>query len=276
MIPIDLTGKYAIVTGVADNIGFGWHIAKTLQDAGAQVIVSCHPRVRNILERYLTKDRYTESRQLPYSKFNFSPLAVVACDLSADYTAENTGVEQLALQLQPITQHIDVVIHSVAFSPEINTSHLNISRTGYLATMSASSYSLIALTKQLLPLMQNRRASVVGLSYIASERTIPLYGGGMATAKAALECDARMLAWFIGEQGHRINMISAGPYASRAAKAVGDIKQMITETAQRSPLRRAIKPQDVANTTLYLCSDLSSAVTGEVIHVDAGYHAMGV
>ena len=98
----------------------------------------------------------------------------------------------------------------------------------------------------------------------------------MASAKAALECDARMLSWFVGEMGHRVNIVSAGPYASRAAKSIGDIDTMIEATAQRSPLRRAITPQEVANAVLFLCSNLASAITGEVIHVDAGYHAMGV
>ena len=98
----------------------------------------------------------------------------------------------------------------------------------------------------------------------------------MATAKAALESDTRMLAWFLGEEGHRVNSVSAGPYASRAAKSIGDISQMIGQTAQRSPLRRAIEPEDVANAAVFLCSDLAKNITGEVVHVDAGYHAMGV
>jgi enoyl-[acyl-carrier protein] reductase I len=98
----------------------------------------------------------------------------------------------------------------------------------------------------------------------------------MGTAKAALEADTRALSWFLGEEGHRVNAVSAGPYASRAAKSIGDIGTMIDETARRSPLRRAIEPEDVANAAVYLCSDLARNITGEVLHVDAGYHAMGV
>ena len=98
----------------------------------------------------------------------------------------------------------------------------------------------------------------------------------MASAKAALECDARMLSWQLGQFGHRINIISAGPYASRAAKSIGDIQSMVEKTKEKSPLRRAITPDDVAKTALFIASDLASGITGEVIHVDAGFHAMAL
>jgi enoyl-[acyl-carrier protein] reductase I len=124
--------------------------------------------------------------------------------------------------------------------------------------------------------MRHSQGSIIALSYLASERAVPFYGGAMASAKAALECDARMLSWSLGELGHRINIISAGPYASRAAKSIGDVEQMIEKTKEKSPLRRAITPEDVANTALFLASDLSTAITGEVIHVDAGFHAMAL
>ena len=124
--------------------------------------------------------------------------------------------------------------------------------------------------------MENRNASVMALSYIASQRAVPFYGGGMASAKAALECDVRMLSWSLGELGHRINTISPGPYASRAAKSIGDIDKMISSVKEKSPLKRAISAEDVAKTALFLASDLSSNITGEVIHVDAGFHAMAI
>lgn len=263
---MNLFGKTALVTGVADNIGFGWHIAKTLQAAGAEIILSCHPRVQSILERYLSKDRYADTRELPFQKGFFAPRLLVPCDVSID-----SDITRLFDQIQSL----DILIHSVAFSPEISKAHLEVSREAYLTAMSVSSYSLIALSRAALPAMKNKHGAILGLSYLASERIVPFYGGGMASAKAALECDARMLSWFLGEQGHRVNIISAGPYASRAAKAVGPIEQMIDETARRSPLKRPITPDEVANTALFLCSDLSSGITGELIHVDAGYHAMG-
>jgi enoyl-[acyl-carrier protein] reductase I len=287
---IDLSHKTALVTGVADNVGFGWHIAKTLQAAGANVILSCHPRVQSILERFLDRDKYLESRELPFGKGVFKPIAVIPCDVALDdcegisaevraqkgYDEGDISVAGLMQEVKKVKPHIDMLIHSVAFSPEISKNHLEVSRSAYLTAMSISSYSLVSLTRAALPLMTGKNASVVGLTYLASERAVPFYGGGMASAKAALECDARMLSWFVGENGHRVNLVSAGPYASRAAKSIGDIGDMIDSTAKRSPLRRAIEPQEVANAVLFLCSDLASAITGEVLHVDAGYHAMGV
>ena len=283
---INLSGKTALVTGVADNIGFGWHIAKALADNGAEIILSCHPRVESILERFLTKDKYAESRILSNGQ-EFKPKQVIACDMAldsmADLAAQDKGYEKHDVSISGLSQAveksgaiIDTVVHSLAFSPEITRLHLDVSRNGYLTAMSISSYSLVALSRAMLPFMKRPNGSIMALSYLASERAVPFYGGAMASAKAALECDARMLSWQLGEHGHRINIISAGPYASRAAKSIGDVDMMVEKTKEKSPLRRAITPDDVANTALFLASDLSSAITGEVIHVDAGFHAMAL
>ncbi len=288
---IDLKGKKALVTGVADNVGFGWHIAKSLQAAGAEVIISCHPRVQTILERFLSKDKYSESRQLPYnSKEELKAIAILPCDVTYDthedipeaqrsqkgYAGVDASIQGLMDATQKAVGELDILIHSVAFSPEVDRSHLEVSRQAYLTAMSTSSYSLIALSRAAAPLMKNRNGHIVGLSYLAAQRAVPFYGGGMAAAKAALECDARMLAWHLGEAGHTVNIVSPGPYASRAAKSIGDIGEMIDQTAARSPLRRSIDAQDVANSVLFLCSPLASAITGEVLYVDAGYHAMAM
>ena len=118
-------------------------------------------------------------------------------------------------------------------------------------------------------------ASVVGLTYIAGERVVPHYGGGMGTCKAALQMDAKQLAWFVGDRNIRVNLISAGPYGSRAARAINkEFDRLIEHAAEHSPLRRPIVADDVANSVLYLCSPLASAVTGQVLYVDCGYHAM--
>ena len=290
MIPLDLSGKTAVVTGVADDVGFGWHIAKTLQAAGAEVILASHPRVVSIVERFLTRDKSKESRELPFGVAGeFKPKALLGCDVAADTEADiaasmkgekgyesDVSIAGLVEKVKGLTQHVDVLIHSVAFSPEIAKTHIETSRGAYLTAMSISSYSLVALTRAFQPLMKGREASVVGLTYLAAQRAVPFYGGGMAAAKAALECDARMLSWFLGEEGHRVNLISAGPYASRAAKSIGDIGTMISSTAEKSPLRRAIDAEDVANATAFLCSPLARNVTGQVVYVDAGYSAMGV
>lgn len=289
MSVLNLQGKTALVTGVADNVGFGWHIAKAFSYAGADVILSSHPRVISILERFLTKDKYEESRKLPDGRM-MRVKNVIPCDVSVDtsgdlnpslqaekgYEGIDVSIEGMVNTLKTSQEVIDIVVHSVAFSPEIDKLHLNVSRSAYLTAMSVSSYSLVALCRALMPFMAHRQASVMALSYLASERAVPFYGGGMASAKAALECDARMLAWQLGEAGHRINIISAGPYASRAAKSIGDIEAMVEKTKEKSPLRCAISPDDVAHTALFLASDLSRAITGETIHVDAGFHAMAL
>lgn len=282
---IDLSNKTALVTGVADNVGFGWHIAKAFAEQGAEVILSAHPRVVSILERFLTNKKYLESRMLSNGS-EFQPKAVIPCDVSIDTEADMSEEQRshkgydgdisiAGLKNALARDKIDILVHSVAFSPEVDTLHLNVSRRGYLTAMSVSAYSLVALCRALLPLF-GPKASVMALSYLASERAVPFYGGGMASAKAALECDARMLSWQLGEHGHRINIISAGPYASRAAKSIGDIESMVEKTKEKSPLRRAILPDDVANTALFLASFLSEGITGETIHVDAGFHAMAL
>ncbi len=290
MAILDLSGKNAFVTGVADDVGFAWHISKALQAAGAKVYLACHPRVLGIVQRFLERDKYAESRKLPYgAEGDLKPIALFGCDVEFDTAADipedrkgakgyrdtDASIEGAMKAFNEASggEKMDILIHSVAFSPEIQNTHLQTSRQAYLTAMSVSSYSLVALTKAALPIMADD-ASVIGLSYGASQRTTPGYGGGMASAKAALECDARLLAFFAGEQGVRVNIVSPGAYASRAARSVGAINDMIDESAQRSPLRRAITPEDVANTTLFLCSPLASAITGEVIYVDCGFNTM--
>lgn len=291
MLSIDLSKKRAFVTGVADDGGFAWHIAKSLCAAGAEVYLASHPRVLGIVQRILERDKYAESRKLPYGVDGELKVAgLIGCDVEYDtnddipderrgvkgYRDEDVSIAGALRKYKELTGDggIDILIHSVAFSPEIQNPHLETSRKAYLTAMSISSYSLVALTRAALPNMAGRDASVVGLTYLAAERVTPGYGGGMATAKAALECDARTLSWFVGEEGVRVNLLSPGPYASRAAKSIGDVDQMIEHTAARSPLRKPINGPNVADATLFLCSPLSAAITGEVIHVDMGFHAM--
>jgi enoyl-[acyl-carrier protein] reductase I len=288
-VPVNLSGKVAVVTGVADDVGFAWHIAKALQAAGADIYLLSHPRVVSIVERFLTRDKSKEERLLPFGVGGeFKPRALIGCDVGADTDADidpamkgekgytdDVSIAGAFARVQALTPHVDIVIHSVAFSPEIAKSLPDVSRKAYLMAQSISSYSLTALCRAASPLMKGRGGSVVGLSYMASERAVPFYGGGMSSAKAALESDSRLLSWFLGEEGHRVNIVSAGPYASRAAKSIGDIGTMIDTTAARSPLRRAIDAEDVANAVLFLSSDLSRNITGTTVYVDAGYHAMG-
>lgn len=292
MFKLDLTNKNAFVTGVADDGGFGWAIAKALQAAGANVYLASHPRVLGIVQRFLDRDKYADSRKLPYGvDGELAPMGLFGCDVEFDTDADvpddrrgmkgyrdaDVSIEGAFKKYAELSKgaDLDIVIHSVAFSPEIQNSHLETSRAAYLQAHSVSSYSLIAMTRAALPMMKEG-GSVVGLTYLAANRATPGYGGGMAAAKASLECDSRTLSWYTGEKGVRMNLVSPGAFPSRAARSIGDMDEMVKATAEHSPLRRPISAEDVADTTLFLCSDLSRAISGEVIYVDAGFHAMSL
>jgi len=168
------------------------------------------------------------------------------------------------------------VVHSLANAPEVKNPLLETSRAGYLSALSVSAYSNISLVRHLAPVMRPGGA-FLSLTYMAGERVIPGYGGGMSSAKAALEADTRTLAYEAGRKwGVRVNAISAGPWASRAATAIGFIHTMIAYTTANSPLPRAIDATDVGNAAAFLLSPLAAAITGSVVYVDNGYHAMGM
>jgi enoyl-[acyl-carrier protein] reductase I len=303
MIPIDLSGKVALVTGVGDNKSFAWFISKALQAAGARLVWAVHPRMVRIVEGIVTGDQADDvaSRVLPFVGGSLSVDRILPCDVSYDTLADvdektrtdrryarveeqfgDYSIEGMIKNVQQSHGGIDIVIHSVAFSPEIQKKAVETSRQAYLTALSISAYSLTALVRAALPLMEGRPggASVVGLTYIGGDRVVPHYGGGMSTAKAALQLDCKQLASNVGMKGVRVNLISAGPYASRAAAAIGtadhSIFKMIEYAAARSPLPRGITPEEVANAAVFLCSPLASAITGEVLYVDCGYNVMGL
>jgi enoyl-[acyl-carrier protein] reductase I len=171
---------------------------------------------------------------------------------------------------------LDIVIHSLANGPEVKKPLLETSRTGYLTAISVSAYSLISMVSRLGPLMR-KGGSFLSLTYMASERVIPGYGGGMSSAKAALESDTRVLAFEAGRKyGLRVNAISAGPLASRAASAIGIIEKMVEYCAGNSPLQDPLQAEEVGTTAAFLSSPLASGITGSVVYVDKGYHSMGM
>jgi enoyl-[acyl-carrier protein] reductase I len=297
MIPIDLSGKLAVVAGVGDDKGFAWHIAKALNAAGARLVFSTHPRLVNVVENILERDLDAESRVLPFGAGDLKVDKVIPCDVAYD-TMDDVDAETrnekrfpklverygdfsirgLAQKLAKDYGAVDILIHSIAFSPEIKNPAVGTSRKAYLTALSISSYSLTGLLRALQPQMENRPggASAVALSYLGGERVVPHYGGGMSTAKSALQIDAKQLASNLGGKGIRVNIISAGPYASRAASAIGDIEQMIDYAAKRSPLPRKVEAEEVGNAAAFLCSPLASGITGQVLYVDCGYNVMGV
>jgi enoyl-[acyl-carrier protein] reductase I len=167
-------------------------------------------------------------------------------------------------------------VHSLANGPEVKKPLLETSRSGYLSAVSVSAYSLVSMIQRLGPLMRPG-GSIISLTYMASERVVPGYGGGMSSAKAALESDTRTLAYEAGRKwGLRVNTISAGPFASRAASAIGIIDKMVQYCAANQPLPEALTAMEVGAAAAFLASPLASGITAHTMYVDKGYHAMGM
>src|SRR5687768_5889433 len=289
MLTIDLTGKHALVAGVADDGGFGFAIAKALAEAGAKVSVGTWPPALGIFKTMLERGKLDASRvmrdgsKLEFAKIypldaEYDKLEDVPAELRDSRRYRDLGdftIGGLAAALAA-DGGVDIVVHSLANGSEVKKPLLETSRKGYLSAVSASAYSNVSLVQQLGP-HTRKGGSFLSLSYMAAERVVPGYGGGMSSAKAALENDARVLAFEAGRKwGHRVNVISAGPYASRAASAIGFIDQMIDYTTRNSPLTEQITAEDVGATAAFLCSSLGAGITGTTIYVDKGFHAMGL
>ncbi len=240
MVSIDLTGKVALVTGVGDIESFAWFIAKALQAAGASLLLAVHPRFLTIVEGALTSDWEADvaSRVLPFNAGTLTVEKVLPCDVGFDTMTDvppatrqdrryqrieeqygDYSIEGLMAAVGKHAGGLDILIHSIAFTPEIKNMAINTSRSGYLSALSISAYSLTGLLRAAVPLMENRPggAAALGLTYLGGERVVGHYGGGMSTAKAALQIGAKQLAYDLGPKNIRVNLISAGPYASRAA-----------------------------------------------------------
>jgi len=292
MLNIDLSGKRALVAGVADDAGFGFAIAKSLAEAGASVSVATWPPALNIFRNLLERGKMDESRMLSGGQLlefekiypldaSFDTLADAPEDIRASKRYKETGdfsIDGLVRQFESDfgKGSLDIVIHSLANGPDVRKPLLETSRAGYLTAVSISAYSLISMVSRLAPLMREG-GSFLSLTYMASERVIPGYGGGMSSAKAALESDTRVLAFEAGRKyGLRVNTISAGPLASRAASAIGIIEKMVEYCAANSPLAEPLQAEEVGRAAAFLSSSLASGITGSVIYVDKGYHSMGM
>jgi enoyl-[acyl-carrier protein] reductase I len=292
MLAIDLSGKRALVAGVSDDGGFGFAIAKALAEAGGSICVGSWPPALGIFTKLLERGKMDESMRLAGGgKLQFEriyPLdaAYDTLDQAPAEVRENKRYKEVGdFSVQGMTDRIrsdfgerslDIVVHSLANAPEVKSPLVDTSRSGYLSAISVSAYSNISLVRHLAPLMREG-GSFLSLSYMAGERVIPGYGGGMSSAKAALEADTRTLAYEAGRRwGVRVNAISAGPWASRAASAIGFIDTMIRYTASNSPLPRPIDASEVGSTAAFLSSPLARAITGSVVYVDNGFHAMGM
>ena len=294
MLKIDLTGRRALVAGVADDGGYGFAIAKSLAEAGASVCVGTWPPALNIFHNLLERGKMDESRRLSSGELlrfekiypldaAFDTYDEIPPDVRASKRYKDIGDCSVAGLATRLVQDfggepppLDILVHSLANGPDVKKPLLETSRSGYLAAVNVSAFSMVSMVQRLGPLM-HPGGSAISLTYMASERVIPGYGGGMSSAKAALESDTRTLAFEAGRKfGLRVNTISAGPYASRAASAIGIIEKMVEYVSANAPLTSKLDAADVGNAAAFLCSPLAAGITGTTVYVDKGYHAMGM
>jgi enoyl-[acyl-carrier protein] reductase I len=251
-----LEGRVAVVFGVANKRSIAWSIAQGLHEAGAQLAVT-YQNERMGLE---AKDMILA---LPGAE-------ALQCDVSSD-----AEIETLFARLKERYGKLHVLVHSVAFAPasELTGDFIHTTREGFRIAHEVSVYSLIALSRAAAPLMEDG-GSIITMSYYGAEKVVPHYNV-MAVAKAALECTVRYLAYDLGKKKIRVNAISAGPLNTLAARGIAGFGEMRKSHAERAPLRRNVEVKEVGSTGVFLASDASSGITGEVIYVDCGYNIMG-
>jgi enoyl-[acyl-carrier protein] reductase I len=255
-VQINLQGRVAVVFGVANKRSIAWGIAQKLQQAGAQLVIT-----------YQNQRLAAEARDLIAS---LPGAEALQCDVSSD-----SEIESLFAQLRDRYGKLHVLVHSVAFAPaeELRREFLLTSREGFRIAHDVSVYSLIALSRAAAPLMEDG-GSILTLTYYGSEKVVPNYNV-MGVAKAALEASVRYLANDLGARKVRVNAISAGPIKTLAARGISGLGDMLKAHAERAPLKRNVEVSEVADTALFLASDLGSGITGEVLYVDCGYNIMG-
>jgi enoyl-[acyl-carrier protein] reductase I len=253
-----LEGKKAAIFGVANDRSIAWAIAEAFHAQGAELAFTYAGEV-------------LEKRVRPLAEGVGSKI-ILPCDVTKD-----EEVEKVFAYLRETWGGLDILIHAIAFAnkEDLANPYIQTSRAGFHLAMEVSAYSLIALAQRAEPLMEGRGGAMVTLTYMGSERVVPNYNV-MGVAKAALEASVRYLAHDLGPKGIRVNAISAGPIRTLAAAGISDFKTMLHHVAERAPLKRNIDAEEVGKAALYLCSGLGSAVTGEVLHVDAGYNIMGM
>ncbi|HET7294745.1 MAG TPA: enoyl-ACP reductase [Vicinamibacteria bacterium] len=253
-----LQGKVGLILGIANKRSIAWGIAQSVSREGARLAVTYQgERLKENV------DELAASLKDP---------VVLPCDVTRD-----EDVDALAESVKGAFGGLDFLVHAVAFAlrEELDGEFVNTSREGYRVAQDVSSYSLTALTRRFAPLMEGRGGSIVTLSYLGGERVVPHYNV-MGVAKAALEMSVRYLAADLGPKGIRVNAISAGPIKTLAASGVHGLSRMLEYHRSHAPLRRNTEQEEVGDCALFLVSSLSRGVTGEVIHVDGGFHVMGM
>lgn len=255
---MNLAGKKALIMGVANERSIAWGIAQAFKQQGAELA--------------FTFVEATEKRLKPLAE-EMGASFVQKCDVSSD--------NDLAQLAQAVSQHWNnechVLVHSLAYAEreDLARDFVFTSRKGFQVALDVSAYSLVGVAQALLPYLEKGKASIITMSYYGAERVVPHYNV-MGVAKAALEASVRYLAYDCGKRGIRVNAISSGPIRTLAASGVKDFRNILTKIEEHAPLHRNVTPEDVGQTALFLASDASKAITGEVIYVDSGYNIMGL
>jgi enoyl-[acyl-carrier protein] reductase I len=257
---LDLTGKNALVTGIANNKSIAWGIAQQLHAAGANLGITYLPDERGRMEGKV-KDLVDP----------LNPSLFLPCNVQ-----DEAQVEQVFSTIQEKWGKLDILIHCLAFAnrDDLTGDFSNTSKAGFQLALDVSAYSLVTLARGAKPLMTDG-GSIVTLTYLGGARVVPNYNV-MGIAKAALEMNVRYLASELGPHNIRVNGISAGPIRTLASSAVGGILDMIHHVEEIAPLRRTVTQTEVGNTAAFLCSDLSTGMTGQILYVDSGYCIMGM
>jgi enoyl-[acyl-carrier protein] reductase I len=252
-----LDGKKAAIFGVANDRSIAWAISEALHTDGAELAFTYAGEI-------------LEKRVRPLAEGIGSKI-ILPCDVTKD-----EEIEKVFTTLKQEWGGLDIMIHAIAYAKreDLVNPYVQTSRQGFHLALDVSAYSMVALARHAAPLMEGRAASMLTLTYMGSERVIPNYNV-MGVAKAALEASVRYLAHDLGPKGIRVNAISAGPIRTLAASGIADFKEMLHHVGERAPLKRNIDAAEVGKTALFLCSQWGSAITGEVLHVDAGYSIMG-
>ena len=258
MYEINLKNKTALIFGFSNHRSIAWHTANKLHEAGAKIIFSVYG------------EKMQENLLKLVSDWNYTP-EIIQCDVSDD-----KSISSLFTNLESANEKIDILVHSIAMADkdELGGDYLKLSRDGFRLALDISAYSFIALCEGSRKIM-NSNGSIVTFTFQASERVFPGYNV-MGTAKAALEHEVRQIAYTLGEENIRVNAISAGPLDTISSRVIQGYKIMKSAASEKSPLKRNITLDEAANSALFLLSDMSSGITGEVLHVDSGYNIMGI
>lgn len=252
-----MAGKKGLIMGVANESSIAWAIAKKLHEHGAKMAFSYQGDV-------------FKKRVIPLVE-SIGGAPIFDCDVQSD-----ESIDALAKSVEEEWGGLDFIVHAVAFSDrnELKGGYVDTSRENFKMTLDISCYSLTAVCQRFAPLMK-KGGSVITLSYYGAEKVLPHYNV-MGVAKAALESSVRYLASDLGPKNIRVNAVSAGPMRTLAASGIGDFRYIFKWNEQNAPLRRNVNQEDVGGASLFLLSDLASGVTGDVLHVDCGYHVVGM